>query len=373
MWPPSCSVASRGGPPSVTKFIGVNSYAQCAPSIPQQSTLSVRLWQKITWVKFDFSSAKISIYLGLASATLLDDALKKSQSHNFIMSSGYTCQRCLHSLARLGSPRSPSALSRSGPRRGLNSAATKLNVRNGSRSKSISQQRRTVSSIETQAQTSNEDQPTISSSPGLADKPAGTLSGNVLLQPNNLFHHFSESPSPEIRRRAAFMRSHAYCPHPSHHRTRMSLSPNDSEARKEKTTQAPALVRFECPDCGLPVSCSEDHWADDYESHMEICDTLRQVNEDDHDLRSGRFFPEFEYPGPQMEEALVNMTNWDTYLYTREYNAINEDRSLRQATRLLTYPVTIGSILSELSPYDYKKGDRLTVEGLKSLSGMKIA
>ena len=105
---------------------------------------------------------------------------------------------------------------------------------------------------------------------------------------------------------------------------------------------------------------------------MEICDTLREVNEDDHDLRSGRFFPEFEYPGPQMEEALVNMTNWDTYLYSRDYRAINEERPLRQATRLLTYPVTIGSILSELSPYDMKGEKRITYEGLRSLSGTYI-
>ena len=154
----------------------------------------------------------------------------------------------------------------------------------------------------------------------------------------------------------------------------MPLSPHDPEARKgSKSTKPPAFVRFECPDCGIPVSCTEEHWADDYEAHLEICDTLRQVNEDDHDLRSGRFFPEFEYPGPQMEEQLVNMTNWDTYLYTREYEAINEERSLRQVTRLLTYPMTIGSILSELSPYDIRQGGRLTVEGLKSLSALRYS
>lgn len=108
----------------------------------------------------------------------------------------------------------------------------------------------------------------------------------------------------------------------------------------------------------------------DYEAHLEVCDTLRQINEDDHDLRSGRFFPEFEYAGPQMEEAVVNMTNWDTLLYTRNFEAINSDRSMRQATRLLTYPVTIGSVLHELSPYGIRKGERLTAEGLKSISGM---
>ena len=213
--------------------------------------------------------------------------------------------------------------------------------------------------------------PVTRSPPGLSNSSPPPVSGNVLLQPNNLFHLFSESPSPDIRRRAAFMKTHAYCPHFDHHRTRMPLSPQDLETRKipEKTTHRPAFVRFECPDCGIPTYCSEEHWADDYESHIELCDTLRQVNEDDHDLRSGRFFPEFEYPGPQMEEIMVNMTNWDTYLYSREYRAINEERSLRQATRLLTYPVTIGSILSELSPYDIRKNGRITQEGLRSLSG----
>lgn len=105
---------------------------------------------------------------------------------------------------------------------------------------------------------------------------------------------------------------------------------------------------------------------------MEICDILRQTNEDDHDLHSGREFPEFEYPGPSIEEAVVNMTNWDTYLYTKEYEAINEEQSMRQATRLLTYPMTIASVIHELSPYNIRKGGRLTPEGLKSLGGKSI-
>ena len=201
--------------------------------------------------------------------------------------------------------------------------------------------------------------------------PTSPMGARELLKPDNLFHPFSKSPSPEIRRRAAFIKQHAYCPHPSHQATRTPSSPHDPEARKAANARLPpAHVRFECPDCGIPVSCSEEHWADDYENHLEICDYLREINEDDHDLRSGRFFTEFEYPGPQMEEALVNMTNWDTLLYTRQFTAINEERSMRQATRLLTYPVTIGSVLHELSPYNIRRGGRLTPEGLKSLSGM---
>lgn len=193
----------------------------------------------------------------------------------------------------------------------------------------------------------------------------------TVLGSDNLFHPFSRSPIPEIRQRAAFTKLHAYCPHPSHQQTRIPTSPHDPESRKvpEVSVAPPAHVHFECPDCGIATYCTEEHWADDYEAHMEICDTLRQINEDDHDLRSGRWFPEFDYPGPQLDEILVNMTSWDTYLYTRGFEAINEERSMRQATRLLTYPLTVGSVLHELSPYNIRAGGRLTTEGLKSLSG----
>ncbi|KAI0405684.1 putative mRNA processing protein [Xylaria palmicola] len=192
-----------------------------------------------------------------------------------------------------------------------------------------------------------------------------------VLKSDDLFHSFTDSPIPEIRRRAAFIRQHAHCPHPDHRVTRAPVDPDSRPASVTSGSVAAAHVDFECPDCGIPVYCSERHWAEDYEAHLQTCDTLRQINEDDHDLRSGRFFPEFEYAGPQMEEAVVNMTNWDTFLYTREFEAINDDRSMRQVTRLLTYPLTIGSIIHELSPYSIRKGGRLTPEGLKSLSALR--
>lgn len=199
----------------------------------------------------------------------------------------------------------------------------------------------------------------------------GQYRPSILLNENNLFHPFSQSPIPQMRQRAACTKQNAYCPHPVHRPTRLPTSPHDPEARKltGEEAQPPAHVDFECPDCGIATYCCEEHWADDYEAHLEICDTLRQINEDDHDLRSGRWFPEFEYPGPQIDEIVVNMTTWDTLLYTRGFEAINEDRSMRQATRLLTYPLTIGSVLHELSPYNIRAGGRLTVEGLKSLTG----
>ncbi|CAI7571163.1 unnamed protein product [Penicillium bialowiezense] len=194
------------------------------------------------------------------------------------------------------------------------------------------------------------------------------------MRPTNLFHSFTNSPAPDIRRRAEYIKQNAFCPHPDHQQTRAPTSPNDPEARKEATNASPpAHSHFECPDCGVPVYCSEGHWMDDFEAHLEICDTLRQINEDDHDLHSGRFFPEFDYPGPQDDNFVINMSNWDTYLYTREFPAINDDRSMRQVTRMLTYPQTIGSVLHELSPYGVRSGGRLTPEGLKSLSALRYS
>ncbi|KAI9166717.1 Protein MSS51 [Paramyrothecium foliicola] len=211
----------------------------------------------------------------------------------------------------------------------------------------------------------------ISKSEAAAPGNASTPS-TLRLSEDNLFHPFSSSPVPEFRRRAAFMKQHAYCPHPDHHATKMpTVAPKGEEEAAATGDMAPAHVDFECPDCGFPVYCSEQHWMDDYENHLKICDTLRQINEDDHDLRSGRVFTEGNLPDVQLDEALVNMTNWDTFMYTREFEAIHSDRSMRQITRLLTYPLTIASVLHEFSPYSHKSGDRLTVEGLKSLSALR--
>ena len=194
--------------------------------------------------------------------------------------------------------------------------------------------------------------------------------GKRVLQADDLFHPFSKSPIPEMRNRAAYIKQHAYCPHPDHKLTRLpTVVPKDGEEAAKEGHLPPAHVHFECPDCGIPVYCSEGHWMEDYENHLQICDTLKEINEDDHDLRSGRVFPEFRFGDEQMPESVVNLTNWDTYLYTRQFNAVDEERGMRHATRLLTYPVTIGSVLHELSPYDIKQGGRLTTEGLKSFSG----
>ena len=277
------------------------------------------------------------------------------------MSSKYVCQRCLASLRRLNA--SQSSFKPELPRRWL-STSHRIPPQPPRRSASTTGQQQDHNGLGI---------PQYATSSGLEYQELPTQDqSRLLLRPGNLFHPFSKSPSPDIRSRAAFIKQHAYCPHPSHRQTRVALAPDDLESRKPAIGGLPpAHVKFECPDCGIPVSCSEEHWADDYEAHLEICDILREINTDDHDLRSGRFFTEFEYPGMQMDEQLVNMTNWDTFLYTREFRAINDKRSLRQATKLLTYPVTIGSVLNELSPYNIRKGGRLTTEGLKSFSALR--
>lgn len=192
-----------------------------------------------------------------------------------------------------------------------------------------------------------------------------------ILTPDNLFHPYSESPSPDLRRRAAVTMSQAFCPHPDHHLVHLPTTAFLEDRKSNTTTPKlpPAHVGFECPDCGIPVYCTQEHWEEDYENHMKICDVLRQINEDDHDLRSGRHFQEFLFPELQLDISVVNMANWDLYLYTRDHDAINSERSLRQVTRMLTYPVTIGSVLHEHSPYTMKRGGRLTMEGMKSLTG----
>lgn len=287
------------------------------------------------------------------------------------MQSGFTCHTCRLNLTRAIHAKFPTAASVSPPRRKWTSVARPDAQRpSDTQSYTIRQQRRTVISLKSQKQNIKHAAPKLPARSASSASLSGP-DGPLLLRPDNLFHPFSKSPIPEMRRRAAFMKSNAYCPHPSHHQVHIPTASHNSRsnAAEVEASLPPAHVKFECPDCGIPVHCCEEHWADDYENHIELCDTLRQVNEDDHDMRSGRSFPEFEYPWPQTEEILPNMTNWDTYLYTREYNAINDERSLRHATKLLTYPMTIGSVLHELSPYNIRRGGRLTTEGLKSLSG----
>lgn len=106
-----------------------------------------------------------------------------------------------------------------------------------------------------------------------------------LLTEDNLFHPFSKSPFPAVRARGEAIQSLAPCPicASSHH-----FHPH-AQAQ-------PKAVKFECPDCGWPTHCSEEHRNLDTE-HQKYCARLHEANEDEHDLRSGRRMREFELPG----------------------------------------------------------------------------
>lgn len=289
----------------------------------------------------------------------------------------YTCLRCARALSGVGRRRTSNRFAQQlSTRRSFASSSalshTPFNPLNVSKTEQLQSSKSSSRAASTAAAPAQEPDNFERHNIPPTDYGEWRAHGRVVLRPGNLFHPFSQSPIPEMRQRARFIQQNALCPHPVHQQTRVPTSPHDPEARKIEgvSTEPPAHVQFECPDCGVATYCSQEHWADDYEAHLEICDTLRQINEDDHDLRSGRWFPEFEYPGPQPDEFLVNMTNWDTYLYTRQFEAVNDERSMRQVTRLLTYPLTIASVLHELSPYGVRSGGRLTPEGLKSFTGM---
>lgn len=287
----------------------------------------------------------------------------------------YTCVKCSRALSGLGRQRTSTRLAQQIHRSRSFASSSVLNSTPRNQSSTSTEQtrssKRSIRSASTAAAPAQAPDEFERRNLPPTEYGEWRAPGRTVLSPKNLFHYFSRSPIPEIRQRARVTKQHALCPHPAHQQTRVPNSPHDPEARKIEgiSTEPPAHVSFECPDCGIATYCSEEHWADDFEAHLEICDTLRQINEDDHDLRSGRWFPEFAYPGPQPDEFMVNMTNWDTFLYTRQFEAINDDRSMRQVTKLLTYPTTLGSVLHDLSPYTIRAGGRLTPEGLKSLSG----
>lgn len=93
-----------------------------------------------------------------------------------------------------------------------------------------------------------------------------------------LFHLHSQSPSPAIKLRGERIKKLAQCPVCLH---------VHGERRN---------VKHECQDCGWPTHCTHEHWERD-EEHAKYCTRLREVNEDDHDLRSGRMIHEFAMPG----------------------------------------------------------------------------
>lgn len=118
----------------------------------------------------------------------------------------------------------------------------------------------------------------------LGKKPQEAPPKQPILSQDNLFHPFSKSPFPAVRERGEAIKKLAPCP----------VCASSHEQGHPHVEQK--HVQFECPDCGWPTHCSEEHWEAD-KNHQRYCGRLREVNEDEHDLRSGRRIKEFEMPG----------------------------------------------------------------------------
>ncbi|GAA5799077.1 zinc-finger of mitochondrial splicing suppressor 51-domain-containing protein [Helicostylum pulchrum] len=185
-------------------------------------------------------------------------------------------------------------------------------------------------------------------------KKSDTEDNKLVLEQDNLFHVLSKSPLPEMRDRAAIINKYGVCPVcDTHH--------GEHEHKKNPV--------YDCPDCGYPTHCSEEHYHQGKQAHQEICSILREINEDDHDLRSGRPMREFEFPTAQGFDEAVNMANWDSLFYTRTFPSMDSDRSMRHVSKLLTYPLTIASVLHQSSPHKY--GEQVTSEGMRSIAALR--
>jgi splicing suppressor protein 51 len=206
--------------------------------------------------------------------------------------------------------------------------------------------------------------------------PSPPRTHNPLYGPDDLFHPLESSPIPALRQKAATIKSLAPCPVCLDHSVEKAKSSGLPDAEAYRQARATVeKVNFSCPDCGFPTHSTEAHWQQGHEQHSEYCGRLREINEDEHDLRSGREIKEFEMPGAQDYESTPSLASWDSLFYTRNFSSVDSERSRRHVSKLLTYPMTIASVLHRLGPYAAGKtgtgheGSRLTSEGQRSMAG----
>lgn len=167
-------------------------------------------------------------------------------------------------------------------------------------------------------------------------------------QPSNRFFPWVESPSQDLRDRAARIMKYGRC----------RVTGKD--------------IQYTCPLSGIPTHHSREAWEQDENYHKnKIYEILKKVNIYEHDLRSGRAFPEFDFPQDQDVDRAVNLQNWDLFFYTRNFYSMDTEFQLATVTKMLSYPITIASVLHEWSPYSLHPRGPITLEGLKSLSALR--
>ena len=190
-----------------------------------------------------------------------------------------------------------------------------------------------------------------STPPNKSPQPAAPPPAPILSQ-DDLFHPLAQSPFEDLREKAERIRTVSICP--------VSVEKYNERVRP----------LFDCPDCGWPTHRSEERWEEGKAEHSEVCERLREVNEDEHDLRSGRRFTEFEnMPRDQPFDQAISFANWDTLLYTRQFPSIDSERSLRHVSKVLTYPMTVAAALHQNGPFTTRNG-RVTREGRRSMAAL---
>ena len=167
-------------------------------------------------------------------------------------------------------------------------------------------------------------------------------------QVSNRFFPWDQSPSPDLRARAERIKKLALCPVTGKN------------------------IEYTCPISGIPTHHSREAWEKDENYHKnKVYEKLKKVNIYEHDLRSGRSFPEFDFPNVQGMDRAVNLQNWDLYFYTRGFYSMDTEFQLATVTKMLSYPLTIASVMHEYSPYSLYPRGPVTLEGLKSISAMR--
>ncbi|KAI9295503.1 hypothetical protein K502DRAFT_324297 [Neoconidiobolus thromboides FSU 785] len=184
-----------------------------------------------------------------------------------------------------------------------------------------------------------------------------------ILTKDNLFHPFLNSPIPEIKVRGNLIKDHGLCPTCVHEEGPTPTLVTEESISKSKRPN------HTCPDCGMPTHCSEEHYNSGKSSHSKYCSILKEINEDEHDLRSGRNFPEFKFPTVLGPEATINLTSWDTFFVTRNFKAVDEARQARHVSKILTYPLTIASCIHPFGPHRPGK-QGLSYEGQRSMAAI---
>ena len=82
---------------------------------------------------------------------------------------------------------------------------------------------------------------------------------------------------------------------------------DDADVAAAPGSRPPAHVHFECPDCGIPVYCSEQHWAEDYEAHLNQQQTPADDSGSDPDIPTDSD-DEFDQESDDPKQDLIDPT-----------------------------------------------------------------